>query len=263
MITIGSCKKEWRDLNKFIENKRKNESQSNQYESWNKPNNGEESNQNFKQVINRTRMFSPSSWVRNIREFKQQILENRKAESFKVQKSKCIEPQSDKVESHVNVDPMQLEIMLNIHKNLILRTSKLIDKVKKSQYGGFFSPRRLRNRIKLGNFSQLPWSPEVIKRRALSPWNKIISLSEQNSTLHQDGRKIVNHKKINSSEALDLQKQIALRSDSILNRIRNSDKVRRLRLIGEKYQKIEWNEVPTIDNEYSRIQQRIKTNFSF
>ena len=58
--------------------------------------------------------------------------------------------------------------MKKIHSKLIDKTSKLVNSAKKSQFLGFFSPRRLRNRVKQGNFSLIAWSP-VINRRGFSP----------------------------------------------------------------------------------------------
>ena len=62
--------------------------------------------------------------------------------------------------------------MKQVHKKLIFKISNAVDNVKKSRLGGFFSPRRLKKRIKLGNFERIIWSPVVARRQELSPCNR-------------------------------------------------------------------------------------------
>ena len=122
--------------------------------------------------ISRARMFSPSSWVSDVREFWNQVIESRKKKGIKVLQEK---ETSDRYSIQMNdwreIDQQQFETVKKIHSNLIDKTSSLVERAKQSRFLGFFSPRRLRNRIKLGNFSQILWSKIITKRKALSPWS--------------------------------------------------------------------------------------------
>ena len=187
MNTFGSFKLEWKTRIRINDDVCKHNLQLDDWGYWSKFLDGVDSNQSFKQVLSRARMFSPSSWVKNIREFRQNVLESRRTEKIKISMTRWQERNKDsKIDTQYRADPKQLEIMLNIHRHLILKTSKLVEKAKRSQFGGFFSPRILRKRIKLGNFSQLPWGLEVIKRRALSPWERITFLDQTNSLILKD-----------------------------------------------------------------------------
>ena len=189
----------------------------------------------FRQVINRARMFSPSSWVKSIREFKQQVLESRKKEKLKIEisQSKLIEGY-DNPDNQMNSDPNQLELMLNIHNNLMMKTTKLVEKVKKFKYGGFFSPRRLRNRIKIGNFSQLLCSPEVNLRRWLSPNERMIIINKKTDSLlvNRANKHITN--KIWKADIT--YNSDTFNSDFIVNHIKNNETLMK-NLSPDKFQK--------------------------
>ena len=77
----------------------------------------------------------------------------------------------------------QVDLMQQVHKKLIFKISNAVDNVKKSRLGGFFSPRRLKNRIKLGNFERIVWSPVVARRQELSPWSRNWASPKQKSYL--------------------------------------------------------------------------------
>ena len=119
---------------------------------------------NFIKPVRRSRMFSPSSWVTNVREFWKQVLQKRKDDNFTVSNEENFKAKSNKeIKDWWMIDPEQFDMMKKIHNDLIDKTSKLVECAKKSRFLGFFSPRRLRNRIRIGNFSQIAWSPAIVK----------------------------------------------------------------------------------------------------
>ena len=263
MKTLGSFKQEIKSNHKIIDCNCRHGMKPDSCDFWNRFWSGNDSDQSFREVLSRARMFSPSSCINNIREFKQNILENKIVESSKVSKGRCKKYQKEnRIEDSTVIDPKEFERMLNIHKHLIMKTSKLVDKAKRSQYGGFFSPRRLRNRIKLGNFSQLIWSPEVVKRKALSPWEKVVNLNKLENKYYQN-ENMINNVFDNSTANNWTSNRRNFRSDSIMNKTINNQRIRRLKTIAEKYQNMERNEVSVIDDDYFKTQQKIKSNFSF
>ena len=108
------------------------------------------------QVLSRARMFSPSSCVKNIRDFKQKVLESRKSNIEINSSDNSTDEDSNNPKDGFASSMKYFREMAILHQNLIFKTSKLIEGVKRGQFEGFFSPRRLRNRIKLGNLSQIP-----------------------------------------------------------------------------------------------------------
>ena len=136
-----------------------------------------ESDNSKRTVINRVRIFSPSKWKRNVKgtkrqaDYKQLNIDNNAKWTEEIQQIKNFD-------SSVPLNEDEWNKMINIHLNLISKTSRLVEVVKMSRFGGFFSPRKLINRINLGNFSLIAWSPLINKRRALSPWSRLTPLNE-------------------------------------------------------------------------------------
>ena len=263
MTTFDSFKLEWETRLRISDDVWKHNLQLDEWGYWSKSLNGINSNQSFKQALSRARMFSPSSWVKNIREFQQNVLESRRTESIKISMTRCQERNKDsKIDTQYRADPKQLEIILNIHRHLILKTSKLVEKAKRSQFGGFFYPRILRKRIKLGNLSQLPWGLQVIKRRAFSPWEKLAVLNRQSNFINKDEAKKNQFITQNSISNKDTTNRVALKYDFILNSIKNNDKAKKLKSVSEKYQNMLNKDASAIDDDFFWIQQKIKSNFS-
>ena len=117
-------------------------------------------NNKAKQIIRKNRMFSPSNWIKNIKIFKNEILVKRNQVYDKYEhKWEDNEAHNNKKDSLCSFNPQQLALMAQIHDKIIIKTSKLVQDVKNSKFAGFFSPRRLRNRIRRGDLSRIAWSP--------------------------------------------------------------------------------------------------------
>ena len=128
-------------------------------------------NQNFSPVLSRARMFSPSSWVKNVKEFSQRVIDCRLTENSHISNTLSQKIKRDnKFETKNYRDSKQYEQLMKVHICLTIKYFKLVTKAKKSQYRGLFSPQRLRKRIKLGNFSQILEKHCIAKHRAISPW---------------------------------------------------------------------------------------------
>ena len=203
----------------------------------------------FAQPIRRSRMFSPSDWVTNVKEFCQQVLKNRKERNFKFSNEENFKAKSNKeIKDWWMMNQEQFDMMKKIHSDLIDKTSKLVDHAKKSQFLGFFSPRRLRNRIKIGNFSQIAWSPAIVKRRAFSPSIRYPKLNNKSGTIDYDDKKQRN----NSFYDAQLTKPSYQNSDKKEN---NMD----CKLY--KYQDSQGGKTLNINEEFIWTQQAIKHNF--
>ena len=144
------------------------------------------SNQVCSRLMSRARMFSPSSWVTNVGEFRKQVMLSRndkisKPSGYEDTKESEIKEIANKVD-----DPLHcLDTMKKIYIGLFNKTSKLVKITKQSRFLGFFSTRRLRNKIKSGNLSQIPWSEIRIKRRVFSPCKQHQYLDNTDSTANQ------------------------------------------------------------------------------
>ena len=272
MTTLDSFKLELKDEHKMVDSCCRHGKVQNLCIFWKKFWIENDSDKHFREVLSRARMFSPSSCIKNIKEFKNNILESRKAESLKISTNRSNGNQNkdridykthDKIKVNFSFDSNEIEVMQDIHNHLISRTSKLVEKVKKSRYGGFFSPHGLRNRIMLGNFSQLPWSPEVIKRRALSPREKLMNFHKVKTPICQNERKIESKNILNSTRDVETTNRNSFRFESIRNQLLNNSKISRLKSIAEKYKNIERNKILIVDDEYFKTQHKLKSNFSF
>ena len=100
-------------------------------------------------------MFSPSNWVTNIVEFRRLVKENKAKLRVTYHEKRDNEGDLDYYKDISELDTEQDKIMTNFQKGIIFKASKLVERVKESRYGRFFSPRILRHRIKLGSFDQI------------------------------------------------------------------------------------------------------------
>ena len=134
--------------------------------------------------ICRARYFSPSSWINNVSEFKNHV------DAFRNKLNRDCKEIED-IAQHIDLnsnwtwipEKEQVDLMKQIHQNLIFKISNAIDNVKKSRLGGFFSPRKLKNRIKLGKFERIVWSPVVARRHEMSPSNRNLESYKLNPNL--------------------------------------------------------------------------------
>ena len=77
--------------------------------------------------ISRARMFSPSSWVSDVREFWNQVIESRKKNGIKVlQENEGSDSHSMKINGWIGIDQQQFETLKKIHSNLIDKASSLV-----------------------------------------------------------------------------------------------------------------------------------------
>ena len=176
-------------------------------------------NSDWRQITSRARMFSPSTLVKNVGEFKQMVIESRKLQNKPTYNHRNEEVSRDNVNCQ-DIDSNRYETMKLIHSNLIHKASKLIENAKKSRFEGFFSPRMLRGRIQRGNLSHIPWSPIVNKRRTFSPFNRIEVLDwktpdkvlhitrNATSKINQANNEITSLDSICNTRALNQQKYI-------------------------------------------------------
>ena len=136
---------------------------------------------------------------------------------------------------------------------IVFRVSRLVKKAIKSRFEGFFSPRILRKRIKLGNFAQIPWSPHIIKRRALSPLAKDISLSRESANNSSEN----DIKNVNNL----LQETKAFIKWSIQNKSSFWRKMK-LKSKSEKCQNPSSNMTLPLENEFFKSKQNMIASFN-
>ena len=123
----------------------------------------------------------------------------------------------------------------------------------------FFSPRKLRNRINLGNFSKITaMSPQNIKIKDLNSWNILGCQDSKSNLLSQIESNIIE----NSARVNKVSNKITFISDSVLNNINNRNRTRKFKLRFENFKNLKRNEVNFIDDDFLSTQQRIKSNFS-
>ena len=140
---------------------------------WHRFNDVSSPNRNEK-IVRKQRMFSPTYWIKNIKHFNDNRIKNRKViddkSDFDRQNTKTLNKDED---SLLNIVPEQVALMTKLHHQLIARASKLVQNAKNSKFAGFFSPIRLRNRIKRGDFNRIAWSPLVFDRNWINNWEQI------------------------------------------------------------------------------------------
>ena len=128
---------------------------------------------NMKKIVRKQRTFSPIYWIRNIKLFNDENIKKRKGIDDKSkldwQNTQTLNKNEDLV---LNFDPQQLLMMTKIHDQIITKTSYLVRNAKNSKFAGFFSPIRLRNRIKRGDFNRIAWSPQIFDRSGIKTWNQ-------------------------------------------------------------------------------------------
>ena len=205
-------------------------------------------------------MFSPSSWVKNVREFVKQVEEYRQEEAKKnIGDCDGKVRKENKNKFRLLLNKEELDNMTIIHRDLIKKTSRLVDTAKKSRFRGFFSPRKLRNRINFGHFSQIACSPDIISARVRSPGNKVhlknrrpISLSPIDSNAAQNSAKVHKH-----------TWNIAVNSDSVLSNKKHKWKRKKLKSILKKYKNMKNKKGFTIDDGSILNQQQVESNFTF
>ena len=190
-------------------------------------------NSDWSQIASRARMFSPSTLVKNVGEFKQMVIESRKLQNKPTYNHRNEEGSRDYENCQV-VCRDKYETMKLIHSNLIYKASKLIENAKNSRFEGFYSPQMLRRRIRRGNLSYIPWSPIVIKRRTFSPcwrtevldWktpdNNTHMTPNMTSKINKTNNEITNLDSICNTRALNQQKYIE--SKRIFWRSRREDR---------------------------------------
>ena len=140
---------------------------------WNRFSNVSSPNRNEK-IVRKQRMFSPTFWIKNIKLFNDKRIKNRKVIDEKIdfewQNSKTFNKNDD---SLLNITSEHAALMTKLHLHLIARASKLVQNAKNSKFAGFFSPIRLRNRIKRGDFNRIAWSPQAFDRNRINDWEQI------------------------------------------------------------------------------------------
>ena len=136
-----------------------------------------------------------------------------------------------------------------IYKNLFDKTSMLVERTKQSRFLGFFSPRRLRKRIKLGNFSQIPWNFIVSQRRAFSPNFKLSNLIHESKTVnHESNTNWEKNTFMNTCNPKSFNKYTYSRASKLKKRL-------------EKFIDSKWNEKINVDDDIFQAQQKIISNF--
>ena len=206
-------------------------------------------------------MFSPSNCIKNIREVRKQAAKNQNKYNEVAHKKLSVSELSDNMSDAAILDPEQLQIMMKVHQKLINRASKLVEKAKKSQFGGFFSPRRLRNRIKIGNFSQLPGSPIVVRQQQFSPWNNAARSNKINGRIMAKFES-KNTTSASSPSANMTWDRVYFKSDEILNTIKSGERSHNVKHVQMKYHKIANKEMSPLDEDYKLVQQKIRSIFS-
>ena len=199
----------------------------------------------FLQTSMRARMFSPSSWVKNVREFVKQVEEFRQEEA-----KRNIGDCDGKVRKENNykfrllLNQEEWDNMTIIHRNLIEKTNRLVNTAKKSRFRGFFSPRKLRNRINFGHFSQIACSPDIITARAKSPWN-MVPLTKRRSRAFSP---IDFNAAQNSAKVQKPTWNIAVNSDIVLSNIKHKCNLNKLKSVLKNYQNMKNKKWFTIDD---------------
>ena len=84
-------------------------------------------NYNSQPVRSRARMFSPSNLVKNVQEFKKQVVDSRKPSNNMMISNdhRCDEDAKDKKDNKRSFLPEQLKSMAQVHQNLIQNLNKL------------------------------------------------------------------------------------------------------------------------------------------
>ena len=145
-----------------------------------------------KLVKSRAKMFSPSSWVTNLKKFHRRVVMSM-VNATRNMKNFHSENSDDEFDPKEMVDLQQYELMKHIHKWLMKKTKKLIADAKVSKCGGLFSPWRLKRKFRNKNLTQKPLCPHI-KARNLSPLTgiaKIDLLSPSNNIkLSENKRRI-------------------------------------------------------------------------
>ena len=214
----------------------------------------------FLQTSIRARMFSPSSWVKNVREFVKQVEEYRQEEAKKnIGDCDGKVRKENKNKFRLLLNKEELDNMTIIHRDLIEKTSRLVDTAKKSRFRGFFSPRKLRNRINFGHFSQIACSPDIITARAWSPWN----MAPQTNRIPIAFSPIEYNAAQNSAKLHKPTWNIAVNSDIVLSNIKHKCKLKKLKSVLEKYQNMKNKKGFTIDDGSIWNQQKVESDFTF
>ena len=127
-----------------------------------------------------------------------------------------------------------------------------------SRYGGFFSPRKLRNRINFGNFSQIACSPDVTMTRALSPLN----MKPMTNVRSKASSRIDSNTFQNSTKIQKLSSKVNTNSGLELSKTKQSYKLKRLVSVIEKYKNMKDYKGFVIDDSSLWNQQNIESYFS-
>ena len=147
--------------------------------------------------------------------------------------------------------------MAQIHDKIIIKTSKLVQDVKNSKFTGFFSPRRLRNRIRRGDLSRIAWSPQVFDRNWFSPCNQTAvwprNLNYFDSLKSSDDP--------NNFCSFNLQNKVSERVCLDINSFAKCIKTKckrknRLKSISKEYQEFKNGENTAYDEDYFRTRDR-------
>lgn len=144
--------------------------------------------------------------------------------------------------------------MMNIHIGLIEKTSKLVEIAKKSRFGGFFSPRKLINRINLGNFSEIACARDRNNRRALSPCVNTIPLIQQRNTILPNDRRLVQNQQGRDVPLAKFNFRINSAKKKLQNMILSN-------AVNSNTVNKRAEEDCEIDEDYILNQKRIKSNF--
>ena len=176
-----------------------------------------------------------------------------KEKDFDIIREICDERKGRKLFSN-----QQCEDITRIYQHLLVKTKKLVEKTKKSRFKGFFSPRKLRNKINWGKFSNNIWSFKDINTRTLSPSNMIVPSSNENTFTTPIYRNM-------QKETLNINKilnRTNLRLDSLLNTLKGSRNLKKNKHSSNRCKSKRNREQPIIDDDYFYIQQNVKSNFA-
>ena len=216
---------------------------------WNRLSDIFASNNKAKEIIGRNKMFSPSNWVKNVKIFKNETLAIRNQADDKFGQEWEANVTLSNEDLLFSFSPQQLVLMAQIHDKIIIKTSKLMQNVKNSKFAGFFSPRRLRNRIRRGDLNRIAWSPQAFDRNWFSPCNQTAvwprSLNYFNS--------LKSSEESNNFCSFNLQNKVSERACLDINSFTKCIKIKcknRLKSISKEYQKFKNGENTAYDEDY-------------
>ena len=209
-------------------------------------------NNKAKEIIRKKRIFSPSNWIKNIKISKIEILPKRNQVYDKYEhKWEDNVTHNNKKDSLLSFSPQQLVLMVQIHDQIITKTSKLVQDAKNSKFAGFFSPRRLRNRIRRGDLNRIALNPQAIERNWFSQCNQTAAWSRNLNYFDS----LKSSEDPNNFCSFNLQNKVSERVcfniDSFAKCIKTKCKRKnRLKSISKKYQEFKNGENTANDEDY-------------